>query len=205
MAGFKDIFTIDNAAPAEQTHTKSVAAESSGVYAIKETDVINLKNINLAFDTKAGEKFVLFDNFNLDIPDFTSEKQFISIMGQSGCGKSTILNIISGLMKPDSGSVQIYGKEIGVNDSVPMIFQNYSSYPWLTVLDNVALPLKLKGIGKEERYEKSMELLKVVGLNGQEQKWTNKLSGGQYGKRFRCVLHDDTFYDRRFHILRKKP
>ncbi|GHV57051.1 hypothetical protein FACS1894182_04940 [Bacteroidia bacterium] len=182
MTGFKNIFTVDtpNVPEVEQPQTRS--SFHSGIdnaYEVENIDVVNLENINLAFDTKGGKKLVLFDHFNLAIRDFKSDKQFVSLMGQSGCGKSTILNLIAGLSKPDSGAVKIYGNPIGQNDSIPMIFQHYSSFPWMTVLDNVALPLKLKGIPQEERYDKSMELLKIVGLNGHEKKWTNKLSGGQ--------------------------
>lgn len=67
-------------------------------------DVINLKNLNQSFDTPKG-KFTLFEDFNLDIKDFSGEGQFISILGKSGCGKSQLLKIISGLTKPDSGEM----------------------------------------------------------------------------------------------------
>ncbi|GHT40590.1 nitrate ABC transporter ATP-binding protein [Bacteroidia bacterium] len=160
----------------EQPLTQS--STNAGKYETENVDIINLDHINLTFSTPKG-KFTLFDNFSMAIKDFKDRDQFISIMGQSGCGKTTILNIVAGLIQPDSGSVRIQGKEIGINDSVPMVFQHYSSYPWLNVIDNVALPLKLKGVSKQERYDKSMELLKLVGLNGQEYKWVNKLSGGQ--------------------------
>lgn len=150
------------------------------VFEFEDTDVINLINLNQTFKTDKGE-FKLFDNFSLDIKDFKGQGQFISIMGQSGCGKSQLLKIISGLNKPDSGFVKIYGKDQSEKDSIPMVFQQYSAFPWMTVLDNVALPLKLRGIGKEERYEKSMQMLKIVGLEGHEYKWAKYpiLSGGQ--------------------------
>jgi len=121
----------------------------------------------------------LFDNFNLNIKDFTDQQQFVSLMGQSGCGKTTILNLIAGLLKPDSGKIKIYGKQITDKQSVPMIFQQYSSFPWRTVIDNVALPLELKGISKKERMERSMKLLKIVELEEHADKWVNRLSGGQ--------------------------
>jgi NitT/TauT family transport system ATP-binding protein len=156
----------------------SVETNIDGQYEVANIDIINLENINLTFNTPKGN-FILFDNFSLAIKDFQHQDQFISIMGQSGCGKTTILNLVAGLIRPDSGKIKIYGKEIGQNESVPMVFQHYSSYPWLNVIDNVALPLKLKGVDKQTRYEKSMELLKLVGLDGQEYKWVNKLSGGQ--------------------------
>jgi NitT/TauT family transport system ATP-binding protein len=156
----------------------AVSPRFDGLYETEETDIINLDDIHLSFNTAKGT-FTLFDHFSLAIKDFKDQDQFISIMGQSGCGKTTILNIVAGLVRPNSGNVRIYGKEIGINDSVPMVFQHYSSYPWLNVIDNVALPLKLKGTDKRERYDKSMELLKLVGLEGHEHKWVNKLSGGQ--------------------------
>ncbi|MDR2848761.1 MAG: ATP-binding cassette domain-containing protein, partial [Bacteroidales bacterium] len=108
----------------------------SGKY--ESVDVVNLDHICLSFITPKN-KVTLFDDFSLAIRDFKEQDQFISIMGQSGCGKSTILNLIAGLVKPDSGKIRIYGKEIGINDSIPMVFQHYSSYPWLNVIDNVYL------------------------------------------------------------------
>lgn len=172
MALFDDIVNKNNTVDNEES--------SNQTFEYEELDVINLVNLNQSFKTDKG-KFVLFDNFSLDIKDFKGQGQFISIMGQSGCGKSQLLKIISGLNKPDSGVVKIYGKEQGENDSIPMVFQQYSAFPWMTVLDNVALPLKLRGIPKEERYEKAMHMLKIVGLEGHEYKWAKYpiLSGGQ--------------------------
>lgn len=172
MALFDDIVNKNNTVDNEES--------SNQTFEYEELDVINLVNLNQSFKTDKG-KFVLFDNFSLDIKDFKGQGQFISIMGQSGCGKSQLLKIISGLNKPDSGIVKIYGKEQGENDSIPMVFQQYSAFPWMTVLDNVALPLKLRGIPKEERYEKAMRMLKIVGLEGHEYKWAKYpiLSGGQ--------------------------
>lgn len=154
--------------------------KKDGEFTCENVDVINLVDLNLSFKTDNGE-FTLFKNFNLDIKDFKDEGQFISIMGQSGCGKSQILKIISGLNKPTSGSVKIYGKEQTDKDSIPMVFQQYSALPWMSVLDNVALPLKLKGMPKKERYEKAMKMLEIVGLEGHENKWAQypQLSGGQ--------------------------
>ena len=70
--------------------------------------------------------------------------QFITIMGKSGCGKSTLLRYISGLQEPTSGDVYIYGKKRTDKDRIPMVFQQYTSFEWKTVLQNVALPLILK-------------------------------------------------------------
>lgn len=147
-------------------------------YDTEDTNIIDLINVTKKFKTDKGV-FTLFDNLNFSIPDFKHQGQFISIMGQSGSGKSQLLNLISGLEHPTSGEVKIFGKQQKPNDAIPMVFQQYSSYPWLNVIDNVALPLKLRGVGKKERYEKAMEMIKTVGLEGKEYQWTNNLSGGQ--------------------------
>lgn len=115
--------------------TGSVPVPTSRYEAV---DVINLRNLNQSFDTPKG-KFTLFKDFSLDIKDFSGEGQFISILGKSGCGKSQLLKIISGLTQPDSGEVLVYGKP--QTGKIPMVFQQYSSFPWMSVLDNVKLPL----------------------------------------------------------------
>jgi len=151
---------------------------TGGSYETEEINVIDLVNVTKKFKTDKGT-FTLFDNLNFSIPDFKHQGQFISIMGQSGSGKSQLLNLISGLEHPTSGEVKIFGKLQKLNDAIPMVFQQYSSFPWLNVIDNVALPLKLRGVSKKERYDKAMEMIKTVGLEGKEYQWTNNLSGGQ--------------------------
>lgn len=163
-----------------KTENVKIDSNTNGEFEYEDVDVINLTNICQSFKTDNGE-FKLFDNFSLDIKDFKGVGQFVSIMGASGCGKSQLLKIISGLNKPTSGSVKIYGKEHTEKDSIPMVFQQYSSFPWMTVLENVALPLKMRGVPKEEREEQALNMLKIVGLDGQENKWAQYpiLSGGQ--------------------------
>ena len=143
-------------------------------------DVFNLTDINLSFATATG-KFTLFDNFNLRIEDLPNEGQFVSILGASGSGKSQILKLLSGLSKPDSGSIKFYGKEIDSNHHIPMVFQQYSAFPWMTVLDNVMLPLKLKKVPEKEAKERALAMLALVGLEDQKDKWAQypALSGGQ--------------------------
>ena len=141
-----------------------------------QTNVFDFININKSFD-----KFILFDNLNFSIPDFKNESQFITFLGQSGCGKTQLLKMIAGLSKPDSGEIKLYGNNLKETDTIPMVFQQYSSFEWMTVLDNIALPMKLKNIPKKERYEKAMELIKLVNLEGHEHKYCRYgvLSGGQ--------------------------
>lgn len=143
-------------------------------------DVINLRNIKQVYKTHKSEN-VLFNNFNFDIKDIKGEGQFIALLGKSGCGKSTILRYIAGLQQPTEGDVYIYGKKKTDEDRIPMIFQQYSSFPWMSVIENVALPLLVKGFNKTEAFDKAEEMLKVVGLVGHEDKWARYplLSGGQ--------------------------
>jgi NitT/TauT family transport system ATP-binding protein len=137
-------------------------------------------------------KNIVFDNFNLSVKDIVGRGQFVSILGKSGCGKSTILRYITGLQKPTSGEIYLRGRKLQESDRIPMVFQQYSSFPWKTVLENVALPLILKSDArwyefhkrkmiKEEAYDKAIEMIKIVGLEGQEQKFAKYpiLSGGQ--------------------------
>ena len=162
--------------------------QTNSVYEYGDVDILNFENISLSFPTDKGE-FKLFDNFNLDIKDFKNSGQFISIMGASGSGKSQILKLIAGLTKPNSGKIKIYGNERKETDSIPMVFQQYSSYPWMTVLENVSLPLKLHGVNEILEGEtkelaikrKAMEMIKIVGLEWHENKFAQypTLSGGQ--------------------------
>lgn len=156
----------------------NIGRKMDGSYECEETNVIDLVNVTKKFKTDKGE-FTLFENLNFSIPDFKGEGQFISIMGPSGGGKSQLLKLFSGLERPTSGEVKIFGKPQKPNDSIPMVFQQYSSYPWMSVVENIELPLKLKGVGSKERRELAMEMIKTVGLVGHENKWTCNLSGGQ--------------------------
>lgn len=142
--------------------------------------VISLQGIRQVY--KSGDKeTVLFENLNFEIEDFVGKGQFISILGKSGCGKSTILRYIAGLQNPTAGEVYIYGKKKTEDDHIPMVFQQYSSFHWKSVIENVALPLLLKGENKTAAFDKAEEMIKLVGLAGQENKWAKHplLSGGQ--------------------------
>jgi NitT/TauT family transport system ATP-binding protein len=143
-------------------------------------DIINLVNISQVYSDQDPPNIV-FKDFNLDIKDIKERGQFITLMGKSGCGKSTLLRYISGLQEPTSGEVYIYGKKRTSKDRIPMVFQQYTSFEWKTVLQNVALPLILKGIAKNEANDRAMDMIKIVGLDGHEEKWAKYpiLSGGQ--------------------------
>jgi len=141
-------------------------------------DIINLVNISQTYDN--GKSFIIKE-FDLLIEDKPNQGQFIVLLGPSGCGKSTVLRYICGLQAPSSGDVFIKGIKRNESHRIGMIFQQYSSFPWLTVMENVALGLKFKGISAKERNEKAREMIKIVGLEGHEMKYAQypSLSGGQ--------------------------
>lgn len=144
----------------------------------EQENIIELKNISQSYD--GGKNFIIQD-LDFLVQDKPNKGQFVVILGMSGAGKSTLLRYIAGLQTPTTGEVLIKGKSVEEADRVSMVFQQYSSLPWMTVLDNVALGLRYKGISKEERNAKAMELIKLVGLDGHEHKYAQypSLSGGQ--------------------------
>jgi len=141
-------------------------------------NIIELRNIEQTYDN--GKSFVIKD-LNLLIEDKPFQGQFVALLGMSGCGKSTVLRYIAGLQKPSSGTVLVKDKEIGETNRVNMVFQEYSSLPWMTVLENVALGLTFKGVAKKEKVLKAMDMIEWVGLKGHEKKYAQYplLSGGQ--------------------------
>jgi NitT/TauT family transport system ATP-binding protein len=172
----------ESSVPDQASGTTEVNAETPLVQEAfgHSADIINLVNINQVYSETTPPN-VVFKDFCLDIKDIKNQGQFITIMGKSGCGKSTLLRYISGLQIPTSGDVFIYGKKRTDKDRIPMVFQQYTSFEWKTVLQNVALPLILKGVAKSEANDRAMEMIKIVGLNGHENKYAKYpiLSGGQ--------------------------
>jgi NitT/TauT family transport system ATP-binding protein len=146
-------------------------------------NVIEFKNITQIYKDNKGKEFLLFDNLSFAIEDTPEVGQFASLMGSSGCGKTTLLRYLTQLQKPTSGEILINGEPIHPGIIIPMVFQeaNTSTLPWYSVLDNIALPLLLKGVDKKKVYTEAMEMIKIVGLDGHEKKYAKQpiLSGGQ--------------------------
>lgn len=140
-------------------------------------DLIELKGVKQSYNNNK----IVIEDFNLLIEDKPNAAQSVVILGESGCGKSTILRYICGLQTPTEGEILIRGKQIEKKDRTGMVFQQYSSLPWLTVLQNVALGLKIQGVAKSEREDRAMEMIRIVGLEGHEKKYAiyPSLSGGQ--------------------------
>lgn len=141
-------------------------------------DVLELRGINQSYDK--GKTHVIKD-LNLLIENQPGKGQFVVILGQSGCGKSTLLRYLTGLQSPTSGQVLIHGKPRTEEIVISMVFQQYSSFPWRSVVENVMLPLEIRGLPLKERHVQAMAMIKTVGLEGHERKFAKipNLSGGQ--------------------------
>ena len=138
---------------------------------------VQLENINMVFNTKKGP-FVALDNVNLDI----AQGEFISIIGHSGCGKSTVLNLVAGLLKQTSGTMLCAGREIaGPGPERGVVFQNHSLLPWLTCSENVYLAVERVFGDKESKAslkQRTHEAIALVGLAHAAHKLPNEISGG---------------------------
>lgn len=145
---------------------------------------ITLRNVNRTFCTSRGEKIEALRDINLEVQDeFASDGrdigEFRVLLGPSGCGKSTILRMIAGLDFPTSGEVMVNGQPVqGPGKDRGMVFQKYTSFPWLTVADNIAYGMKINGVPAAERRDTVAKLVEAVGLSGFENSYPASLSGG---------------------------
>ena len=136
--------------------------------------VVSLRDIVVEFD---GQR--ILDGLNLDIHD----KEFVTLLGSSGCGKTTTLRLIAGFLEPNAGKVLLKGEDItGVppyKRPVNTVFQKYALFPHLNVFENVAFGLRLKKLDEDTIRRKVRDMLEVVGLKGFERRSISQMSGGQ--------------------------
>src|SRR5918996_4109702 len=129
--------------------------------------------------TKQFGDFVALDDVSIDVPD----GGLTALLGPSGSGKSTLLRVIAGLEQPDEGSVVISGEDttkVRVQDrNVGFVFQHYAAFKHMTVFDNVAFGLRIRGEGSGGIRERVRQLIELVHLQGFEKRYPNQLSGGQ--------------------------
>jgi NitT/TauT family transport system ATP-binding protein len=105
--------------------------------------------------------------------------EFLSVIGPSGCGKSTLFNIVGGLIEGYEGTVTVAGDRVrGPHPAIGMVFQEESTFPWRSVVDNVAFPLEITGMRKAERLDRARHFISLVGLDGFERRYPAELSGG---------------------------
>ncbi len=137
--------------------------------------ILKLSGISKSFTADNGVALKVLDDFSLDV----SEGEFVCILGSSGCGKSTILSIVAGFEKQDSGEATIHGKTIsGAGTDRVLLFQDATLFPWLDVLGNVEFGLRAKGLKGKERREIAMDWIERVHLKGFEHSYAHQLSGG---------------------------
>ncbi|SDB41361.1 iron(III) transport system ATP-binding protein [Pseudobutyrivibrio sp. YE44] len=146
----------------------------------KEKKGVRLEHISKIYkDPKTGKDFYAVKDCNLEIEPGT----FVTLLGPSGCGKTTTLRMIAGFESPDEG--EIYLGDEAINALTPnkrdtaMVFQSYALLPHYNIFDNVAYGLKLRKLPQDEIKRKVTDILKLVGLEGMENRMTNQLSGGQ--------------------------
>ncbi|MEO9247393.1 ABC transporter ATP-binding protein [Citricoccus nitrophenolicus] len=142
---------------------------------------ISIRSVSKVFATKTQRTEALRD-INLEV----SAGETVSLIGRSGCGKSTLLRIMAGLLPPTEGNVLVSGQplwngtavESGVLAQLGVVFQEPHLFPWFDIRDNIALPLKLRGVGKAERRRRATELAELVGLGDFLTSYPRELSGG---------------------------
>jgi NitT/TauT family transport system ATP-binding protein len=136
--------------------------------------ILVAQNIGVRFETPEGP-VIAVDDVTLQV----RPGEFLSVIGPSGCGKSTLFNVIGGLLTEHEGKVTVAGETIsGPHKNIGMVFQEESTFPWRTVIDNVAFPLELTGMPKAERITRARHFISMVGLDGFENRYPGELSGG---------------------------
>jgi NitT/TauT family transport system ATP-binding protein len=142
---------------------------------LSEVPKVALADICLSYRIQSGERLLALDHINLQV----KPGEFLCIVGPSGCGKSTLLHLIAGLHQQTSGQILVDGKRVqGPGPDRILIFQELGLFPWLTVGRNVEFGMKMKGLGKAEREEKTRRYLRLVHLSQFKDSYTHQLSGG---------------------------
>src|SRR3972149_3184958 len=142
--------------------------------------IFEVKNIKKIFQpTNNGASLLAIENVSFKV----RAGEFVSIMGPTGCGKTTLLKIISGLEFPTEGEVSFDGQKVSSpKKEIVLISQSEDLLPWRTVTRNIEFGLEVRGVGREDRRKKSGEMIKTVGLSGFEEFYPKNLSGGMRRK-----------------------
>jgi NitT/TauT family transport system ATP-binding protein len=136
---------------------------------------ISLRGATKRFATRSGDPFTALRDVTLDV----AAGEFVSIVGPTGCGKSTTLSLVSGLEPASAGTVQVAGHPVdGIPDGVGYMFQTDAVLPWKNVLDNVALGLRYRGASRSAAHTSARDWIERVGLAGFEDRYPHQLSGG---------------------------
>jgi NitT/TauT family transport system ATP-binding protein len=152
------------------TRTRLAAPQATG----QADAFLSVKRLTKRFSTPEST-ITAIEDVSLDI----AQGEFLSVIGPSGCGKSTLFNVIGGLVDGYDGKVAVAGDLVsGPHPAIGMVFQEESTFPWRTVLDNIAFPLEIAGVRRAERMERARHFLALVGVSGFERRYPSELSGG---------------------------
>src|SRR6266568_5907749 len=141
------------------------------------TPVLALERVSCTFLSRddPSERYTAVGDTTLVI----SEGEFVSVVGPTGCGKTTLLNVAAGLLKPSDGTVTVLGRPLGgINSRAGYMFQSEALMPWRNAIENVIAGLEFRGVMREEAFARGAEWLKRVGLAGFEKRYPHQLSGG---------------------------
>jgi NitT/TauT family transport system ATP-binding protein len=136
---------------------------------------LQVRDLTKSFPREDGSELTVLDHLDLEVQD----KEFVCVLGSSGCGKTTLLRLIAGLDTARAGTIFLDGEEIkGPSSKVGFVFQEYSLFPWRNVIDNIAFGLEMNRTGKEERYRIAERYLELVNLTQFRDSYPSELSGG---------------------------
>ncbi len=136
---------------------------------------IELIHVGRRFVTPDGRSMTALRDFNMSV----ARGEFVAIVGPTGCGKSTTLNLITGLAKPSAGEVRLFGEPVnGIDPRIGFVFQTDALFPWRSVIDNVVAGPLFRGKSNSEAHERARQWLARVKLSGHESKYPHQLSGG---------------------------
>ena len=137
--------------------------------------LVTVDHVRQAYPRGVGRDLLVLDDVSLRLRD----NEIVSLLGRSGCGKSSLLRIIAGLMPASAGDVAIGGRRVdGPAPEVAMVFQTFALFPWLTVLENVEIGLEAQHMAPAERHKRALAAIDLIGLDGYESAYPKELSGG---------------------------
>ena len=154
----------------------NAAPEADGQARAANGAAVSLRNVTIAFRLADGGTYEAVEHATLNVAD----GEFVAIVGPTGCGKTTLLNVAAGLFPPSNGRVDIFGTNLdGLNRQSGYLFQSEALFPWKTALDNVAIGLETAGVARGEARERAQAWLVRVGLGQFGPRYPHMLSGGQ--------------------------